>query len=278
MKATITSIFCLLIAMMSQAQTTATEYINKSDQLLEKKKYDEAMKVLTEGINKMPDSAVLYDMRGSLLEAFRMYNEAIRDFSRGLEKSKDDKMKSHFLANRGGSKFKVRDFEGSYRDSKEAYKLDSTNINALNNLAVVCDEAHKPEETLIYLYKIIEIDSMNSIAYMNIGFKYQLMNEHKKAIGFFDKALELNPKESYAYNNRSFSKLKTNDLKGALKDVNQSIKLNPVNSYAYKNRALIYIEEQKWKEACADLTKANELGYIKQYGKEVNELITKYCN
>jgi len=55
-------------------------------------------------------------------------------------------------------------------------------------------------------------------------------------------------------------------------------KLYPVNSYAYKNRALIYIEEKKWKEACEDLSKANELGYTRQYGKEVNELITKYCN
>jgi len=279
MKATITSIFCLLITLISQAQTTtATDCINKAQRFVEKKNYEEAMKVLTEGIKEMPDSVNLYDTRGALLEAFRMYNEAIKDFSKGVEKATNDKTKAHFLSNRGGSKYKIRDFEGSYKDLIEALRLDSTNLAALNNLAIVCDEVHKPEETLIYLYKIIAIDSVNAIAYMNIGFKYQSMNEHAKAITFFDKALELDPKESYAYNNRAFSKLKLNDLKGATKDVNLSIKLNSGNSYAYKNRALIYIEEKKYKEACADLTKANELGYTRQYGKEVNELIIKYCN
>lgn len=279
MKAALTSIFFILIICISQAQTkTASYYVDEAHHLIEKKKYEEAVKVLTTGINEFPDSARLYDTRGTLLEAFRMYNEAIRDFSKGIEKSSDDKMKAHFLSNRGGSKYKVRDFEGSYKDLKEALRLDSTNIAALNNIAVVCDEVNRPDETLIYLYKIIEIDSLNSYAYMNMGFKYQTMNEHEKAIGFFDKSLELNPKEPFAYNNRAFSKLKLHDLKGAMKDVNQSLKLNPGNSYAYKNRALIYIEEKKYKDACADLTKANELGYTKQYGKEVNELISKYCN
>lgn len=278
MKATLTSIFCLLITLISYGQTnTASSYIDKAEVLVEKKKYEEAMKVLTDGITEFPDSADLYITRGALLDAFTMHNEAIKDFSKGLEKAQDEKTKGVLLTNRGASKYKVRDFDGAYKDLTEALRIDSTNIYSLNNLAMICKERKNYDEALKYLFQVVEVDSLNSIAYMNIGFTYQGMNEHLKAITYFDKALSLDPKDAFAYNNRGFSKLKLNDLKGAMKDVNQSLKLNSVNSYAYKNRALIYIEEKNYKDACADLTKANELGYTRQYGKEVNELLSKYC-
>jgi tetratricopeptide (TPR) repeat protein len=278
MKTIILSIFCLFITLISQAQTnSSTYYINKAQKLLDKKNYEEAMQVLTDGIKVLPDSANLYLTRGALLDAFTMHNEAIKDFSKGLEKAQDDQMKVHLLGNRGASKYKVRDFDGSYKDLTTGFRIDSTDLYILNNLALVCKERKNYDEALKYLFKVVETDSLNATAYMNIGFTYQGMNEHTKAMAYFDKTLELDPKMAFAYSNRAFSKLKTNDLKGAMKDINQSIKLNSINSYAYKNRALIYIEEKKYKEACADLAKANELGYTRQYGKEVNELISKYC-
>jgi tetratricopeptide (TPR) repeat protein len=235
------------------------------------------MKTLTIGISIMPDSASLYDMRGTLLEAFGLYNEAIQDFTDGYDKAKDNILKSHLLANRGGSKFRIRDYQGSYSDLITAIKLDSTNKSALNNLAAVCDEVQKPNETLMYLEKIILIDPDYAPAYINIGFKYQGLGKHEKALEYFNKAIKLDPNEALAYSNRSFSKLKTKDLKGALEDINHSISLMPSNSYAYKIKGLIEIEKKNSSQACADFNRAVELGYPQQYGDEAEVLITKYC-
>ncbi len=58
----------------------------------------------------------------------------------------------------------------------------------------------------------------------------------------------------------------------------ESIRLNPDNSFVYKNRALIYISLDSLNLACQDLEKANILGFTENYGKEVNELITKLCS
>lgn len=256
---------------------TASEYIEKANLQLKKKNYEEAFNTLSLAIDEMPDSVSLYDMRGTLLETFRMYPEAIKDFTLGIEKTTDLKIKAHLLANRGGTKYRIRDYAGSYNDLIKAVDLDSTNIAALNNLAAVCEEVDKPDETLKYLNQIIRIDSNYVPAYVNLGFKYQSLGNHQLAIEYFNFAVKLAPEEPLGYSNRSYSKLKTNDLKGALKDINKSIKLFPTNSYAYKIRALIYLEKNKLDKVCSDLTKAEELGYTQQYGEEVNTLKKKYC-
>ena len=278
MKKSIILIALLLCSATCLAQTNAASvYIDYANKRLEEKDYEGAMKTLNLAIKEMPDSVALYDMRGVLLEAFQLYNEAIRDFTLGVEKATDNKTKSHLLANRGGTKFRIRDFRGSYSDLVEAIALDSTNIDALNNLAAVCDEVGKPEEALRYLKIIIKTAPKYAPAYVNLGFKYQAVDEHQKAIEYFDKAIALNPDEALGYSNRSFSKLKTNDLEGAMKDIKHAIKLFPSNSYAYKIRALILIEKNKLEDACEDLTTASELGYSEQYGNEVNDLKEKYC-
>ena len=50
---------------------------------------------------------------------------------------------------------------------------------------MVCDEVGRADETLVYLNRIIELDSTYIAAYVNIGFKYQLMGNHEKAIKYF---------------------------------------------------------------------------------------------
>jgi tetratricopeptide (TPR) repeat protein len=255
----------------------ASYYRDKANYLLGLNEYEETLKTLTSGILIMPDSAYLYDMRGTLMEGLGYYDEAINDFTLALEKAKGNTLKSHLLANRGGTKFRVQDFEGAYQDLIASITFDSTNIDALNNLAAVCDEVDRPGETLKYLEKIISINPDYVPAYVNIGFKHQRLGQHTDAIKYFNKAIAMDPDEPLAYSNRSFSKLKMKDMDGAMKDINHSINLMPRNSYAYKVRALIKIDMGMVKEACADLKQALELGYSQQYGKEVDELIIKNC-
>ncbi len=255
----------------------ASYYLDKTSYLLKLKQYEDALRTLSTAIQIMPDSIVLYESRASLLDAFNFNNESIQDYTTAYEKAEGNKLRAHLLANRGGMKNKVRDFDGAYSDLVLALELDSTSLEALNNIAISCDEGNRKDETLKYLEKVISIDSTFAPAYINIGHKLQLLDQHEKAIGYFNKAIKLAPKESFCYSNRSFSRLKTKDIDGAMEDIEYSIKLMPMNSWAFKVRALIKIEKRKKKSACEDLAMANELGYTKQYGEEVNELIAQHC-
>ncbi len=252
-------------------------HIAKADYQLQLKEYEGAVKTLSHAMELMPDSFELFNMMGVLSESFKMNEMAIMYFGLAYSKAAKNTDKAAVLVNRGGTKLKMRNFQGSYDDLIIARRLDSTNIDVLNNLAAVSDKVGHENETLGYIMAILEIDSNYVPAYINLGFKYQALNRHKEAINFFDRAVKLAPFEALAYSNRAYSKLKTEDIEGAKKDINKSIELFSTNSYAYKIRALIHVENANKKKACEDLHTATQLGYRKQFGEEVDELIKTHC-
>jgi tetratricopeptide (TPR) repeat protein len=252
-------------------------YINKSDLEFELKRYPDAVKTISIGIEVLPDSAILYDARGNLLDAFQFHDDALLDYTKAFELAKSNELKAHALSNSGGVRFKMRQFEAAYNDFIRALTLDSSNIDALNNLASVCDYVDRGDETIGYLEQILEIDSNYVPALVNLGFKYQSTGHHQQAIDYFNRAIAIDSTEALAFSNRSYSKLQLGDSIGAMSDINRSLSLFAVNAYAYKVRALIYISTGYTDLACDDLATAMKYGYRERFGDEVDELIEKHC-
>jgi tetratricopeptide (TPR) repeat protein len=277
----------------NEEYSTALEYINrclvnepkngkyllfKGNTLEKQDKLQEAFEAYSQAIKADPKYSYAYNQRGVLLMKIQEPEYSIRDFSTALEFEKNDTIRLSLLLNRGSAKIRIRDFKGAYNDFIATLKLDSLNIGVLNNLAAVCDEVGKGDQTLGYLYKIIQIDSTFIGAYGNIGFKYQEMGDYKTAIKFFNKVLELEPDEPLAYSNRAYNRYKLGDLQTALTDINLSIKLYPANSYAFRTRALIYLALKKNIEACSDIEESLKLGFTKMYGEEVEKLKKQHCD
>ena len=253
-------------------------YLNqKALILLGLKMYQESYDVYTKSLEVDPSYLGSYNDRGLLLYTIQQFDAAILDFSAGLEIAKTDSSKHLLLLNRAAAKIYKRNFMDAYDDLMTIYRKDSSDIGMLTNLASICDEIGKGNETLMYLERVIKIDPTNFPAYGNIGFKYQEMGDYKTAIKYFDKVLELQPNEPLGFSNRSFAKLKSGDIKGAYTDIEKSLSIYPNNSYAYRMRALIYIQDKKTELACKDLDKALELGFAGMYGEEVEQLKAKHC-
>ncbi len=252
--------------------------IEKGEILLALRKYQESYDTYSMAISIDPTNVRIFNNRGILLQTIQQFDEAIDDYTSALNLATVDSVRNLFLVNRAAAKIYKRDFNSAYDDLITVYKRDSSNIAMLTNLASICDEIGKGDETLKYLIRVVQIDSTFFPAYGNIGFKYQDMGDYKEAIKYFDKVLQLKPDEALGYSNRSFNKYKLGDYVGAIKDIERSIQLYPDNSYAYRIRALIYIDEHKIELGCKDLKKALDLGFTKMYGDEVNELQKKYCN
>ncbi|MFT5822528.1 MAG: tetratricopeptide (TPR) repeat protein [Crocinitomix sp.] len=252
-------------------------YINKSFLYRQLGEYEEALLALDEGLQENTKSANLYHERGIIYQSFSAEEMALRDYTLGIKFAENDSVINSIKITRSTLSMQTREFDKAYATLLECYAFDSTNKATLNNLATVCDEVGRADETLGYLLKVIEIDSAFIPGYVNIGFMYQTQKEYEKSIPYFDKALELNPTEAFSFNNRAYSKLMMGNLVGALKDVNRSLELYPGNAYAYRNRALIYIEKNKMKKACEDLQLAITWGFTDMYGNEVDKLIRKHC-
>jgi tetratricopeptide (TPR) repeat protein len=258
--------------------TVNLKYLNyKARILVDLAKYEDAFNVYKKAISIDSTYYNTYNERGLLYIGAQQFDEAIADFSTGLEYADNDSAKILLLVNRAAAKMSKRNFKGSYDDLMLVYNIDSNDIGMLINLATICDELGKGSQTFMYLERVIQLDSNNYIAYANIGFKYQLLGEYEKSNKYYNKVLELQPDQALGYSNRSYNKLKLGDLKGAHADIDKSIKLYPGNSYAYRNRALIYIEEKKIEKACDDLKVALKYGFTDMYGSEVIWLHEKYC-
>lgn len=249
----------------------------KGEAMIQLEQYQAAYDFYSGMLTRWPDDAYVLNDRALLLSGLKQFRESIEDYDHALRFEVDDSMHVSLLLNRSSSKIAIRDFNGAYEDLIDAYGIDSVNIGVLNNLAMVCDEIGKGDQTLKYLHKVLAIDSGFFGGWLNIGFKYQEMGEHRTAIRYFDKAISIDPKHGLGYSNRAFNKYKIGELSSAMDDINKSIKLYPGNSYAYKVRALIFVAQKNKAKACEDLHEAIRLGYTEMYGEEVKELLVKYC-
>lgn len=239
--------------------------------------FDSAFVYYTRALDADPKNVPCINSRALLLNKTGYFKEAITEFTQALELDVPDSIKLTLYINRGAAKINIRNYEGAYNDFMSAYHLDTLNIGALNNLAAACDEVGKGDMTMVYLNKILAIDSTFVGAYENIGFKYQVMGDYKTAIRYFNKVLTLEADEPLAFSNRGFCEYKLGDYKNALKDVNKSLSLYPSNSYAYKTLALIYTAQHDNPKACAAIQKALDLGFTTMYGEEMEELQKKIC-
>jgi len=245
--------------------------------LLSLKEYQGSYDSYSKAIQIEPTNFYIYDHRGLMLQTIQQFDSAISDHSRALKFALNDTLRNTSLVNRAAAKIGIRDFTGAYADLILVYKKDSSDIGMLTNLAAICDEIGKGEETLKYLLRVIKLQPDFFPAYGNIGFKYQEIGNFKEAIKYYNKVLELKPNEPLGYSNRGYNKFKLGDYKGAHEDIEKSLELYPDNSYAYRIRALIYINENNKEKACLDLQKSIELGFTKMYGDEVINLQKKNC-
>lgn len=249
----------------------------KADILRHLRHYKEATITIERAMAINPIPARSYYNKGLIFQDIHKPDSAIGYFYISLSKAKTKVDSAKSLNCIGLSKRLVRDYQGSYDDLLFAHQLNPQSTTALSNLSVTCNYVGKEEESLVYLFKAIAIDSTDAGLYANVGFAYQLDSMYEKSQEYYEKAIILKPTDAFFYSNRSFNKLKLGDLKGAMEDINYSIKLMYNNSWAYRNRALIYIEMGEKKKACKDLNTAVEYGYTRMYGDEVAELLKEHC-
>ncbi|MCB0805125.1 MAG: tetratricopeptide repeat protein [Bacteroidales bacterium] len=186
---------------------------------------------------------------------------------------------SHHFKN-ANAKYELKNYAGAVEDLNRAIELNDTYKDAYYLRALSFTKMDDPENALNDFNKVIEIDPLFADAYLNRAFYARTaLKNYKGAIDDYNKYLELEPdgNRAYALNNRGFSKFKLKNYSGALADIDESLQINPGNAYAYRNRALIHIEIDSIPDACKDLHLADSLGFEKEYGNEVSELISNFC-
>jgi tetratricopeptide (TPR) repeat protein/S1-C subfamily serine protease len=116
-----------------------------------------------------------------------------------------------------------------------AIKLDSNDLNLLNEKAIILDTLKQYTE-VIAIYSAIINKQPEAFAYNSRGIAKYKSGNKQEAIIDFNSAIALNPKFVFAYNNRGIAKSALGNKQEAIIDYNRAIALNPKGTAAYNNR------------------------------------------
>jgi tetratricopeptide (TPR) repeat protein len=213
--------YCLLIT----ACTGSSEaFLDKAKEQLQKGNAKDAVEYLNQAIDKDPENAKAFNMRGAANFELKDYANALLDYEKAIKLNPKD-YKPYF--NRASVKMEKADWEGALGDCMQAAQI-------------------QPDTAEIYVKS---------------GIIYAALLKVPEAINDFDKALKLNPKETNALYNRGNIYFQTKDYENAEKDFQTAVKVDSKFAKAFYGLSVVQQKMNKTDEACMNMKMANRLGY-----------------
>ncbi|MEL6462971.1 MAG: tetratricopeptide repeat protein, partial [Cyanobacteria bacterium J06621_15] len=278
----------ILSANVSGGNASASQWLERGNQLWRLGRYEEAVKAFDEAINQKP--AFIY----------------LAFYGKGLALAQQNKRKEAIAALNQAVKFKpnfvaaLQTLSSLNTDSgkldealiaiNKAIQLQPQNPNLYHEKFMVCLYLGQHTKAEIAIGKAIKL-SPRAIFYSDRGFLYDNQTKWDLAVADYKEAIQINPEYTTAYFLRinlyesrkgrdfglvDYSKLtevqplsiiyylsraalyeKQEKWDLALADYNKAVQINPnKNTYAYYKRAKLYEKQEKWDLALADYNKA----------------------
>jgi tetratricopeptide (TPR) repeat protein len=218
---------------VSQGNTTASQWLERGNQLWRLRRYSEAIQAFEAAIKQKPKFIHLaYYGKGLALGWSKKYPEAITALQQAVKSQPDFVPAWLYLS-------------VVYRDSNQldkalaainqAIQLQPNNPNLYNEKWAVLSALKRYKEAAAAINKAIEL-SPRAAFYLNQGIVRNDLGDKQGAIDDFNQAIKFNPNLALAYYNRGIVRYELGDKQGAIDDFNQAIKINPNLAQAYYNR------------------------------------------
>ncbi|MBW4498707.1 MAG: tetratricopeptide repeat protein [Scytonema hyalinum WJT4-NPBG1] len=205
----------VLSADVSKGNTTASQWLERGNQLWRLGRYEEAVTAFDAAIKLKPSFVYLaYYGKGLALDDQRKYQEA----QAALE-----------AAVRYNPNFVI------------AWLYQSSVYRRSNQL----------DKALVAINKAIQLQPKKSTLYNSKSGVLMLLKRYKEAETAINEAIRLHPRAAF-FNTRGHISSEQKKWELALSDFNNALAINPQYTYAYNNRGNIYKEQKKWELALSD--------------------------
>ncbi|QSV53880.1 MAG: serine protease [Dolichospermum sp. UKL201] len=220
---------------VSQGSTTASQWLERGNQLWRLRRHSEAIQAFEAAINQKPKFIHLaYYGKGLALYWSEKYPEATA-FEQAVKSQPDFVPAWNYLS-------------AVYRESNQldkalaainkAIQLQPNNPNLYNQKSGVLIDLKRYREAAAAINKAIEL-SPRAAFYLNRGLVRDDLGDKPGAIDDYNQAIKINPNFAEAYYNRGGVRYELGDKPGAIDDYTQAIKINPNLAEAYNNRGLV---------------------------------------
>jgi len=195
-------------------------------------KITEALKIVEPLIEKYPNEAILFNIRGVCNKAKNEFKDAVNDFNQAVL-IKPDYAEAHY--NLGVTLQEMGDLDNAIESYKQALKHNNHYPKAHNNLGQIYLVMEDLDLALDHLEWAVALQPEFSDAFNNLGGAYIGLNKVHDAIKSFKKAVALNSNFSIAFNNLGIAYQRIGEFNLATENFETAIALNPNYVKAHSN-------------------------------------------
>ena len=241
---------------VSQGTTTASQWLERGNQLWRLRRYSEAIRAFEAAIKQKPKFIHLaYYGKGLALAWSGKVPEAITALQQAVQ-SQPDFVPAWYNLSVGYAI--SNQLDKALAAINKPIQLQPNNPNLYNQKFAVLDSLNRYREAAAAINKAIEL-SPRAVFYNNRGVVRSALGDKQGAIENYNQALKINPNLVQAYYNRGIVRAELGNKPGAIDDYNQAIKINPNDALAYYNRGIVYLELGDKQKAKEDLQRAAQL-------------------
>ncbi|MBI5360348.1 MAG: tetratricopeptide repeat protein [Planctomycetes bacterium] len=212
--------------------------------------FETATDYITKALEKKTQFAEGYMIKAKMNMDRDKYEEAERDISETIRINPDHASAYNF---RSMTKYMKGDYKGALEDIDISLRLNEKNPIPLYNRGVINMRVKNFREAFSDFSRLIVLTPEDPMAYYERGFARTELGDSAGGIDDFTAAIAKKPDPEF-YLRRGLIRYKTGDAKGGLADYDMVIKLKPDCTEAYFSRGLARKREGDAKGAIADMT------------------------
>lgn len=217
---------------------TPEEALAMAKELIQKRNYSDASKLLNEAIRANPTLVEAYITRATLLADAKQYTRAVADLDAAIRLQPDN---AKYLNTRGYFQLLLQNYDDAMTDFNAALALDLNYPQPLNNRGLVRIAQEDYDMAVKEFDAALKIDAKYTDAHNNRGFALSRAKKFDDAIASFSKALEFDPKYINAWNNRGQAHALAGHHAEAIADFTKAIELQPAMMEYYQQRSDAYL-------------------------------------
>lgn len=226
---------------------------------IETENFQEALNTLETTISRFPQSAISYDLKGSILMQQEKYTLAVENFSKAVTLEPDFAIA---WFNFGQVERKMGNLKTAKSYLDKAIDLQEDLTKAYFERASVLKAMGDKESALEDYNTIIDLKGNTYMeAFLNRGLTRKMLGDYGGALSDLNKALKEYPDNPELLKNRGNIQMLFGLHRKAIDDYTVAIQQDATYAEAYYNRALAHFLIFDTISGCADLEKSAELGF-----------------